>query len=83
MDNLSTTGDWVKKMDNFSGSEFVLELCVLYQKEQNKKIEKCNEYYQEYQREIKNPQEKKEKVWLGAKIITWSKEETKVKATFN
>ena len=29
-------------MDNFSDREFTLVLCVSHQKEQNKKIEKCN-----------------------------------------
>ena len=32
---------------------------------------------------MKNPLKKKKMVWLGAKIVTWSKEKTKVKATFN
>lgn len=64
-------------MDNFSDSEFTLVLHVSHLKEQKKKIENVIEYHQEYQGEIKNPLKKKKK------IVTWSKEKTKVKAILN
>ena len=70
-------------MDNFSDSEFTLVLCVSHRKEQNKKIEKCNWIPL---RDPKGDEEsifEKKMVWLGAKIVTRSKEKTKVKATFN